>query len=580
MKFNFEKKLTFLFILTTLVLVLLLIVFYNNNQKIKTTGNWVLHTQEVLRKNDKVLLDVLDIVTGPRAYFFSGDEIFLEPYYKSSKTIKGNIEELARLSMDNARQQSRIDTLKNSIEKHLIYTKKLIEIKKNSSLSETEKTVINHKGTYFTNKIRLLIDHINNEELFLLKLRKTENEKSIKKFEQLFFILLFFFLVILLLVSLVIIKNQKTRAKHEIELNKSKELFSNLFNHNPSAIVISRLKDEKIINTNNSFLELLGFSNLEEVIGKTAAELNILFSPIQREEIFQVLKENKIAKGIETTVQTKKGTILWISTFILLLKVDHESCLFSVSIDITERKKAEEQLLIANKELENYIQQLAESEEKFRVVLDSAQIGAWDLNLVKDTAWRSLLHDQIFGYDDFLPEWGYDIFIKHVIPEDRKHAEQRFAEAYSKGKFSMECRIKKADDTIRWISAQGLVYKNEKGELTKMMGIVIDITDRKNSEHQLKVITAKLKEAQTLAKVGNWDSNLVTNTDTWSDEAFKILGVDPNTTLASLDTYFSCIHPNDLAFVKEKVNEVFTTLKGNTFNHRIKRQDETIIHVL
>lgn len=390
---------------------------------------------------------------------------------------------------------------------------------------------------------------------------------------------LFSFITILILVVVVfrisgsLLSIDRKRKEAEEQLKEYKYFFNN--NHDLCGIANTEGYFEFV---NANFTKILGYSEKEFFETPFIELIHPEDIPATNQE-YEKLKSGALVINFVNRYRKKDGAYLYLDWNATPNPATEK--LYCVARDITERKKAEEQLLIAHKELENYILQLAESEEKFRVVLDSAQIGAWDLNLVKDTAWRSILHDQIFGYENLLPEWGYEIFIKHVIPEDRGYAKQRFEEAYSKGKFSMECRIKRANDSmIRWILAQGLVYKSEKGELIKMMGIVIDITDRKNSQQQLEDVTAKLKEAQALAKVGNWDSNLITNRDTWSDEAYKILGVDPNTTIPSIDTYFSCIHPNDLAFVKEKINEVFATLKGNTYNYRIKREDETIIHVL
>ena len=106
-----------------------------------------------------------------------------------------------------------------------------------------------------------------------------------------------------------------------------------------------------------------------------------------------------------------------------------------------------------------------------------------------------------------------------------------------------------------------------------------DISLRKKAEQELKYTTEKLNEAQALAKLGNWEVNLASNINVWSDEMYTILGLDPNTTEPSVENYYSCVHPDDLDLVKENTNQLFTTLTENYYPHRIKRKDGTIIHV-
>ena len=74
---------------------------------------------------------------------------------------------------------------------------------------------------------------------------------------------------------------------------------------------------------------------------------------------------------------------------------------------------------------------LRESEEQLDFSLKSADIGAWDLNLIDHTAWRSLRHDQIFGYREQLPEWTYEMFLSHILPEDRDFVDSAFQKAVS-----------------------------------------------------------------------------------------------------------------------------------------------------
>ncbi len=132
-----------------------------------------------------------------------------------------------------------------------------------------------------------------------------------------------------------------------------------------------------------------------------------------------------------------------------------------------------------------------ESEQRLDLALDSAQMGAWDLDLINDTAVRSLKHDQIFGYASLQPEWGSEIFLTHVVPEDRDLVKKRFEEAFATGHFSMECRIIWPDQSLHWIAAQGRVYRNQKGDPVRMMGVVTDITERKRAEEALRASEAR-----------------------------------------------------------------------------------------
>jgi len=122
-----------------------------------------------------------------------------------------------------------------------------------------------------------------------------------------------------------------------------------------------------------------------------------------------------------------------------------------------------------------------------RAVLDftlrSAQVGDWDLDLVTDTARRSLRHDQCFGYDEPLPEWGFETFIRHVHPQDRDRVERAFREAVEQlTDWHFECRVVWPDNSVHWIEAHGSIYRAEDERPTRMLGIVADITARKRAE--------------------------------------------------------------------------------------------------
>lgn len=152
-----------------------------------------------------------------------------------------------------------------------------------------------------------------------------------------------------------------------------------------------------------------------------------------------------------------------------------------VSIDTTERNRTQERL--------------RESEARLSRALDAGELGAWELNLTTLAAWRSSRHDSVFGYDTLLPEWTYQMFLDHVIPEDRATVDARFQAAIATGgRWDFECRIRTAGGEQRWIWAQGLVERAADGRPSSMKGMMRDVTDRKRTEAALHELNETLEQ--------------------------------------------------------------------------------------
>ena len=170
----------------------------------------------------------------------------------------------------------------------------------------------------------------------------------------------------------------------------------------------------------------------------------------------------------------KDGSRFWAHVVITALR-DNTGKLrgFSkVTRDVTEQRRAEELL--------------RESEQRLTLASTSGEVGVWDLDLIADQAWRSLQHDRIFGYESLLPNWGVAVFSDHVFPEDRELVQRRLEEAFQNGHLEFECRIIRADQAMRWISAKGEAVRNEQGQPIRMMGVITDVTERKRAEEVLR----------------------------------------------------------------------------------------------
>jgi signal transduction histidine kinase len=141
------------------------------------------------------------------------------------------------------------------------------------------------------------------------------------------------------------------------------------------------------------------------------------------------------------------------------------------------------EILRFRRKLEVSADALHESDKRARFALDVVEMGDWDLDLIDHSAHRSLRHDQIFGYETLLPQWTFEIFMEHVVPEDRAIVEQSFQQAIeSKGTWNFECRIIRRDGEQRWILAAGQVRLDAAGNPRRMVGVVQDITRRKQYE--------------------------------------------------------------------------------------------------
>lgn len=151
-----------------------------------------------------------------------------------------------------------------------------------------------------------------------------------------------------------------------------------------------------------------------------------------------------------------------------------------VSFDVTDQQLGDDRLRKSDEELRR-------SEERLTRALDAGRVGAWELDLTTLRAWRSPQHDRIFGYDTLLPEWTYDIFLSHIVQEDRGRVDDGFQAAIStNGIWSFECRIHAANGELRWIGAQGEVEADLGRRFRFMKGTVRDITECKRSEAALR----------------------------------------------------------------------------------------------
>jgi PAS domain S-box-containing protein len=244
--------------------------------------------------------------------------------------------------------------------------------------------------------------------------------------------------------------------------------------------------------------------------------------------------------------------------------------IFMVTIQAGYIEKSKNEIIEDIKD-KNHV--VTEVTERLQLATRAAKIGIWDYDILNNrVVWDEEMF-RIFALrnEDF--ESTYEHWQSLLHPEDRELRHQEILAAIRGDReFNTVYRIVWPDGSIHHIQANGLVQRDENGKAIRMIGANWDISQRIN--HELKILELNeslekkirertkelvekkmlLDEAQHMARIGNWNIDLLTKAVIWSDGTRDIFGVD-NEFPASYDAFVSFIHPDDRSSVAEKLKD-------------------------
>ena len=114
-----------------------------------------------------------------------------------------------------------------------------------------------------------------------------------------------------------------------------------------------------------------------------------------------------------------------------------------------------------------------------------------------------------------------------------------------------ELKNKAKDGTFYWVDTTIVPFMNEDGIPYQYMAIRSDITDRKKAEQELVMIAEELNKAHEIANSGSFESNFITEIDTWSENFYKIFEFNKEEVKPSFETFLSRVHPDDKHIAEE-----------------------------
>ena len=239
--------------------------------------------------------------------------------------------------------------------------------------------------------------------------------------------------------------------------------------------------------------------------------------------------------------------------------------LFGSLQDITERKLVEEQLYRAN--------EIAELAQK------AVGAGIWDWDILTGhLEWSAELFS-LLGLKPSEHRASFEIWRSVLHPADRAKAEELIQwSVRDRTMLDSRYRIIRPDGRERWINALGKTTYDETGQPLRMTGICMDITERKRAEENLRESEERLKDAQAMAHVGSFSVNLTTDTVWWSDEVYRLFGVEPIGSPLRLQDVERMIHPEDFEHWQSSTRRAIDAGGSVATENRIIRPDGTIRH--
>lgn len=144
------------------------------------------------------------------------------------------------------------------------------------------------------------------------------------------------------------------------------------------------------------------------------------------------------------------------------------------------------------------------------------------------------------------------------------------------GAFQIEKRYVHKSGKVLWALTVVSVVRDRNGTPLYTIGQMLDISAQKHNEQELRLSRESLAYAQRLAHVGDWNWNIVSNTISWSDEIYRIFGIDKDRYAISYDLFLSRIHRDDRAAVVAAVNRAIAERRIYEIDHRICMNDGSI----
>ncbi|MBD2164817.1 PAS domain S-box protein [Calothrix membranacea FACHB-236] len=346
--------------------------------------------------------------------------------------------------------------------------------------------------------------------------------------------------------------------KRTAQLQESQQFIQSITDNIPNVLYIYDLEQRRSIYTNREVVKTLGYSS-EDISTMGSSFLTQLMHPedvANASTYFQSLRSagDGERRVFEYRLRDIYGRWRWFLSHDTPFRRGEDGQvqqIIGIAQDMTDRKQIEEQLRY--------------SETQLRMVQRIARLGSWEFDLqTREITWsEEVVRNFGRNPDDGTPT--YEELQQLIHPDDRDRHNLLVQRAIEQAQpYSMEFCLYCPDGSLRYLQARGEAICNDNGEVVKLIGTSLDITERRQAEEQLRNLSERLTMAIQSGGFGIWEYNLPQDKLIWDNRMFEIYGVNPSNFSGNFDAWVSCLHPDDRVQKLKIIQEVLE--KGYEYN--------------
>lgn len=269
---------------------------------------------------------------------------------------------------------------------------------------------------------------------------------------------------------------------------------------------------------------------------------------------------NGLPVDVEYRVIRQDGSVRWVMSRGNALDEDRY---IGTIIDITDRKRLE--------------QALTEKQRRMGMSLEAARAGIWEWDpRTGENEWSDEIWP-IYGLEKGNNKPSFELWASTIHPDDRQMAIDEVSKAtMQKTELNVEYRILDRDGSIRWLMSRGMPAFDEDGSLVRYTGTIIDITERKQLEQKLLESKFRYSFALDAAHAGIWEWNLKTDELAWSEQVWRLYGLEPDSVHLDNQLCVATVHPDDRDEAARIIREAVANLRSASIEYRTVHPDGSV----